>query len=251
MNDLIVTESPKQEKKETTFVYLQKELDFITRLAKLTNETFFNSKCDPVIFTFQKLQGIYGCATAKPIYKDSKMQYYQITIDPTNAKINNSLAAVIDTVIHEMIHIYCRAVNIKETSNGGRYHNERFKVLAEKCGLKCQRFPVYGWNSLNELSPALIDLLQKTFDESSMQTLFEIAINAHKDPKTGHAVADAVDGENSDAPASSTPSENRNLTAYICPVCGAKARAGKNANLICGTCYDEDGSIVRMEKVTK
>ena len=37
----------------------------------------------------------------------------------------------------------------------------------------------------------------------------------------------------------------------VCPICGAKARAGKNANLICGACYDNDGSIIRMEKVKK
>lgn len=50
------------------------------------------------------------------------------------------------TLIHELAHAYCDANEIKDTSNGNRYHNKRFKEVAEDFGLSIDRADVIGWS---------------------------------------------------------------------------------------------------------
>lgn len=44
-----------------------------------------------------------------------------------------------------MVHHFCALQNIKDTSRGNRYHNQRFKAHAENAGLECQLDPKVGW----------------------------------------------------------------------------------------------------------
>lgn len=61
--------------------------------------------------------------------------------------LNYPIEETLDTMIHEMVHLYCRENNIKETSRGGKYHNGKFKAEAEKRGLECYQCGQYGWNT--------------------------------------------------------------------------------------------------------
>ena len=54
--------------------------------------------------------------------------------------------ATAGTVIHELAHAFAFANGIKDTSNVGRYHNKRFKEIAERFGLEISQAPVIGFS---------------------------------------------------------------------------------------------------------
>lgn len=71
----------------------------------------------------------------------------------------------VGTVLHELAHAYADANEIKDTSNGDRYHNKRFKEIAEDFGLTIEQADVVGWSmtsvpdSTEELYAAEIEAL--------------------------------------------------------------------------------------------
>jgi hypothetical protein len=62
-------------------------------------------------------------------------------------------APVLATLLHEAGHALAYVRGIKDTSRQGRYHNRRFKALAEELGLHIERAPGIGW-SATTLPPA-------------------------------------------------------------------------------------------------
>lgn len=54
---------------------------------------------------------------------------------------------VLDTMLHEAAHVLARARGIKDTSRAGRYHNKRYKALAEELGLVVACDTVIGWST--------------------------------------------------------------------------------------------------------
>jgi hypothetical protein len=60
---------------------------------------------------------------------------------------------VLGTVLHEAAHALAIARQIADTSRDGRYHNARYRDLAEELGLLVQRDAQLGW-STTSLAPA-------------------------------------------------------------------------------------------------
>ena len=52
---------------------------------------------------------------------------------------------VMEILLHEAAHGINSARGIKDTSRGGRYHNERYKVTGTEVGLLVERADPYGW----------------------------------------------------------------------------------------------------------
>jgi hypothetical protein len=59
---------------------------------------------------------------------------------------------VFATLLHEAAHALAHVRGIKDTSRQGRYHNRRFKTLAEEIGLHIEPAPGIGW-SVTALPP--------------------------------------------------------------------------------------------------
>ena len=55
-------------------------------------------------------------------------------------------AEVLETLLHEAAHGSAYHRGISDTSRQGRYHNHRFKTVAEEFGLDLCRDPVFGWS---------------------------------------------------------------------------------------------------------
>ncbi|HEY5260858.1 MAG TPA: hypothetical protein VIJ33_01970 [Solirubrobacteraceae bacterium] len=53
---------------------------------------------------------------------------------------------VMATLLHEAAHALAHMRGIKDTSRQGRYHNRRFKALAEELGLHVDHDPRIGWS---------------------------------------------------------------------------------------------------------
>jgi hypothetical protein len=54
--------------------------------------------------------------------------------------------ATLGTLIHELAHASANASEIQDTSNKGRYHNKRFKKIAEAMGIELAEAPTIGWS---------------------------------------------------------------------------------------------------------
>ncbi|MGH3432396.1 MAG: hypothetical protein ACRDQB_06115 [Thermocrispum sp.] len=53
---------------------------------------------------------------------------------------------VLGTLLHEAAHALADVRGIKDTSRQGRYHNTRFKQLAEELGIEVSKDPRIGWS---------------------------------------------------------------------------------------------------------
>jgi hypothetical protein len=53
---------------------------------------------------------------------------------------------VLATLLHEAAHALAHKRGVKDTSRQGRYHNRRFKALAEELGLHVDHDPRLGWS---------------------------------------------------------------------------------------------------------
>lgn len=60
--------------------------------------------------------------------------------------LRRGAAAVLGTLLHEAAHALADVRGIKDTSRQGRYHNARFKELAEELGIEVSKDPRIGWS---------------------------------------------------------------------------------------------------------
>jgi len=54
--------------------------------------------------------------------------------------------ATLGTLIHELAHATAQETGVRDTSNNGRYHNKRFKKIAEDLGITLEEAPTIGWS---------------------------------------------------------------------------------------------------------
>lgn len=120
---------------------------------------------------------------------------------------------VLNTILHELVHIYCKQNNIKDTSRNGYYHNHKFKEIATKFGLKCIAQSGVGWN---------------TTAEGNKEGLTEIN-HALPYPITGD-MARKTDGKKK-VQTTSTP--RRKAHVYMCPECGKIVKSDQMVALEC------------------
>lgn len=62
-------------------------------------------------------------------------------------------AAVLGTLLHEAAHGAARTRGIQDTSRQGRFHNTKFRSIAESFGLSLEKDPSIGW-SVTTVPPA-------------------------------------------------------------------------------------------------
>lgn len=54
---------------------------------------------------------------------------------------------VLGTLLHEAAHGVADTRSIADTSRRGKYHNRKFKALAEEMGLTCEQTGTIGWSA--------------------------------------------------------------------------------------------------------
>lgn len=126
---------------------------------------------------------------------------------------------VCTTLAHELVHAYNASHEIKDVS--GQRHNKKFKAGCDKIGLGCENKggsigwgtdPAYNSENCNRLFDCILSACL-TKEERDLLNHLDTILDVDK-PKA----------------------KNRNLAVFICPCCGAKARAKPTANLVCGDC---------------
>lgn len=188
------------------------------------NSDFFAGELPVPIITVQSKPGTYGHCSVAKVWQRKNDKTYEMNISAET--LNYPIEEVIDTLLHEMCHLYCRENNIKEVSRGGKYHNKRFKEVAEAHGLTCVPCGQYGWNTTP--GDNLVEYaLNKGWNE--------ILLGRNTLPPAMRTGATGTAQPGAATPGGKRPSSTRKV---ICPKCGQSVRATKKVNIICGVCME-------------
>ena len=109
------------------------------------NTDFFHGELPVPIITVQSKPGTYGHCSVAKVWQRPDGGAYELNI--AAEVLNYPIEETLDSMIHELVHLFCRQHGIQEVSRGGTYHNKRFKEEAERRGLECYRTEMYGWNT--------------------------------------------------------------------------------------------------------
>jgi len=121
---------------EAPVVRLTKQLYYIYKEA---NKKFFNNALPSCIITVQSKgrKNVYGWITTWKAWQVEDEYLYEINISSEHI-INRSIEDIVTTLIHEMVHLYNLINGIKDVS-AHKYHNKKFKHIAEKTCLSVDR----------------------------------------------------------------------------------------------------------------
>ena len=186
------------------------------------NADFFAGELPTPIITVQSKPGTMGHCSVSKIWqrKDDKTYELNIAAEVLNYPIEETL----DTMLHEMVHLYCRQHDIKEVSRGGKYHNKRFKAIAEEHGLTCVPCGQYGWNTTP--GDNLVEYaLNKGWNE--------ILLGRNSLPPAMRTGATGTAQPGTAPGGGKRPSSTRKL---VCPKCSQSVRATRKVNILCGDC---------------
>jgi hypothetical protein len=194
------------------------------------NDRFYDGELDrpaititPDAVTPGKGQNCYGWCSIKEIWNAENERFREINICADY--LDRPIKEVAATMLHEMAHLYDLEHEIKDTSNGTYYHNQKFKKTAEEHGLVIAKHPRYGWTitTLNSDATAWVESEYGDRRFSASRTAFGTSASTSDDG------SDGADGEEK-------PKKKNNSIKYTCPVCDSKVRATKQVNVICGDC---------------
>lgn len=186
------------------------------------NADFFDGELPTPIITVQSKPGTMGHCSVAKVWQRPDGHTYELNV--AAEVLNYPIEETLDTMIHEMVHLYCRENGIKEVSRGGAYHNGKFKAEAERRGLECYQTGRYGWNT--RPSDRLVEYaLSKEWNE--------IRIGRNTLPPAMRTGATGTAQPGAAIPGGKRPSSTRKV---ICPKCGQSVRATRKVNIICGDC---------------
>lgn len=102
---------------------------------------------------------------------DTREVYGEILL--AGESLERGAVGTLGTILHELTHAYCDANDIKDTSNGHRYHNTKFKDKAEEFGLEIEKADTIGW-SLTTVPQSTQEKYAKELED------LEAAISVHR-----------------------------------------------------------------------
>lgn len=210
---------------------LQPIIEKLETLFQKLNDRFYNGELEKPVITVSPdtTKGAYGWCTSwkawsteapKPLTDLANLTKEQIEsmkkdegfyeINLCAEHLARPFEQVAETLLHEMVHLYNLQIGVQDTSQGGTYHNKKFKEAAEQHGLICESSGKYGFSGtkLNGEAEQFIG----QYEEKKFE-LFRKQI-----PK--------IKG-------SSTKQSSRK---YVCPGCGCIIRATKEVHVMCMEC---------------
>lgn len=194
---------------------------YLEKLFDMLNADLFNGELGKPIITLIPSSRSYGHYVPAPIWsiKDESKRELNIATGTLRRPIEETIA----TLVHEMCHIYNNEVlNVQDCSRSGTYHNKQFCKAAQAHGLIVTRSDKYGYS---HTSPS--DSLLELCIAHDLRDIELCRLDIERGAGSGTR---AIGGSGL-----SRPAANHNHR-FVCPSCGAVARAGKSLNLICGDC---------------
>lgn len=184
------------------------------RFYNLLNKHFYDGKLPQPVILVQsqgKSSGVLGWCTSREVWSDSKEggRYYEIAI--VAEFLQRPSAEIIETLLHEMVHLYNLQTGISDTSRNGFYHNKTFKNAAEAHGLDVFYSKQYGWAITSLSSSTKEMLLNLSIDEEAFR-LFRLDDSSGEGKGKSHSIK------------------------YVCRMCGNSVRATKKVHILCIDC---------------
>lgn len=202
---------------------------FLEQAYQILNMVYFEDSLPEAVITIQSSQRAYGHITVGKVWQDSWDSYHEINLSAEY--LNRACSAIISTLLHEMCHLYAMENNIKDTSNNYRYHNKKFKEIAEKRDLKISYHESIGW-SVTEPTEKLMETIKKYHLDSPIEYVRKGAYDlADGENDNGANGGDGLTGTKG-----KKPKKKSSTRKYICPKCGNSVRATKDVNIACLDC---------------
>ena len=129
---------------------------YLEKIFRALNTKYFDGELAEPVITIQSTPRAYGHVTVGKVWgvKDTTRHELNIGAGTLNRPIEETVA----TMLHEMVHLYCLAHEIQDTSRGNAYHNKRFKAEGEKRALHLEYDKRIGW-SVTSPTPELCDFI--------------------------------------------------------------------------------------------
>ena len=193
---------------------LHEIIEKLESLFSTFNKHFFNGELEKPIITISPdtTKGAYGWCTSWKAWKhslDDKEGYYEINM--CAEYLNRPFLDTCSTLIHEMVHLLNLQNKVQDTSRSGKYHNKKFKEVAEQHGLKVDKSEKYGW-AITALTEEAAEWIKSTYKDDKGFELFRSKLPKIK---------------------TSSSSSSRK---YVCPGCGTIIRATKEVRVMCTDC---------------
>ena len=198
---------------------------FLETAFNIFNIIYFNNSLPKVAITIQSSIKSYGYITVNKVWKDSADAYHEINIGAEH--LARPIEQVLATLLHEMVHLYSMVNGIKDVSNGGRYHNKRFKAECEKRDLIIEYAKYIGW-SVTKPSNKFIEVIKAN----------GLYTNIDHWRTTGSSfIVPPAGGSDGDSEGKQVKKKT-STRKYICNNCGLKIRATRKVFVICGECME-------------
>ena len=127
------------------------------------NELFADNKLPKVVITIQESgrRNAYGWF-GDGFWSDRLAGESIPEINLSAEYMSRGATGLLETLLHEMAHLWNACVAKVKDCSGGQYHNKRFKEAAERFGLQVKRDGKRGWayTSLTETSEQAIQSLK-------------------------------------------------------------------------------------------
>lgn len=141
------------------------------RCFHLLNEHFYGGLLTEPAITIQSKgkRNALGWFTLDEIWQNENGSIRKFEINLSAEHLNRGTTEIMQTLLHEMVHLHCRVNGIKDSSRGGTYHNKRFKEASESHGFFYDEapHPTHGW-TFSKLTPETVELFNSfRFDESA------------------------------------------------------------------------------------
>lgn len=200
--------------------------DELHKAFSLLNKRFFNGELPEPAITIQtsgKRLSMGWCSVNETWFdQEGKIKKYELNISAEY--LNIEFLETMDTMLHEMVHLYCAINGIKDTSRNNTYHNKKFK---EECLKRGFYFPdekpdkKYGW-----AFPKITEETRKICEAMNIDsTAFVIA---RKRPQL--AVEDEKEGGEDEK-------ERKKSFKWVCPGCAIIVRSTKKEiRIACADC---------------
>lgn len=185
------------------------------RIFEILNKNYFNNDLPVPMITIQKMSrsNTAGWFVPGKIWKpqDSETEpKYEINICAETLKADTLF--IVETLQHELVH-YCNTISETKDVNGQK-HNKKFKALAEKVGLICNKSEKTGWGDTAPSDELASFIRNKISPTQESFKYFRENILEEKTKKE----------------------RVKKQFKYACPECKTEAKAKKDINIMCGDC---------------
>lgn len=204
--------------------YLGVVLEELYRIFDHLNEKYYEKKLPAPVITIQSTKKAFlGWCSIKKVWqriKDDKDTKHEINICAHH--LQSPVLYIAETLQHELVH-YSNLLNDIKDYTDQYYHNKKFKTLAEKVGLVCEKSNKYGYGITNPSAEfkQFIDEVVKPNDA---------AFTYFRTPELKIALP--------------TKTRAKTIFKYTCPDCKLEAKGKAGLEIVCKKCNKQ----MEMEK---